>query len=138
MIKEKNVVELHYTGKFTDGQVFDSSIGRSPLRTTVGSNELIKGFEDSLLGKKVGDKFEVNLTPENGYGQVREDLIVEVPKTQMPGPVEVGQQLSASGANGGEAHVVVKEVKEDVVVIDGNHPLAGRNLIFSVSILSVS
>jgi len=138
MIKEENVVELHYTGKFEDGQEFDSSIGNAPLRTTVGSHELIKGFEDSLLGKEVGDKFEVKLTPETGYGEVREDLIIEVPKDKMPGPVEVGQQLSAANADGGEANVVIKEIKEDAVVIDGNHPLAGKNLTFEVEILTVT
>ena len=139
MIKEKNVVELHYTGKFKDGgEVFDSSVEREPLKIEVGNGSLIKGFESSLLGKKQGEKYSVEIKPEEAYGDLREDLIVEVPKDKMPGPVEVGQTLSANAENGGSAQVIVKEVKDDSIIIDGNHPLAGKDLLFDIEIISIT
>ena len=138
MIKEKDFVEVHYTGKFKDGQVFDSSLEREPLKVEVGAGTLIRGFESSLLGKEKGEKYSIELTPEEAYGAVKEELIVEIAKDRMPGPVEVGQSLSANAENGSVAQVVVKEVKEDVVIIDGNHPLAGKELLFEVEIVSIS
>tara|TARA_B000000475_G_C15784686_1_gene360923 strand:+ start:209 stop:661 length:453 start_codon:yes stop_codon:yes gene_type:complete len=138
MIKEKNVVELHYTGKFEDGKVFDSSLEREPLKIEVGNGSLIKGFEQSLLGKEEGEKYSIEIKPEEAYGSLREDLIIEVPKDKMPGPVEVGQTLSANAENGGTAQVIVKEIKDESIVIDGNHPLAGKDLLFDIEIISIS
>ena len=138
MIKEKNVVELHYTGKFEDGKVFDSSLEREPLKIEVGNGSLIKGFEQSLLGKEEGEKYSIEIKPEEAYGSLREDLIIEVPKDKMPGPVEVGQTLSANSENGGTAQVIVKEIKDESIVIDGNHPLAGKDLLFDIEIISIS
>jgi len=137
MIENGNVVSVHYVGKFTDGEVFDSSEGREPLQFQVGSGQLISGFESAILGKSIGDKVTTNIAPENGYGLVREDLVVNVPLDKMPGLVEVGQTLEANGDNGQVAHVVVTAVNEDSVTIDGNHPLAGKSLIFDISVLSI-
>lgn len=137
MIKENDVVELHYTGKFEDGEVFDSSLDREPIRVQVGTGNLIKGFENSLFGKTIGEKFDIEVSPEDGYGEIREDLIIEVAKDKMPGEVEVGQYLSANAENGNTTQVVVKEIKEDSVVIDGNHPLSGQKLFFSVEVVSI-
>jgi FKBP-type peptidyl-prolyl cis-trans isomerase SlpA len=139
MIKEKNVVELHYTGKFKEGgEVFDSSVEREPLKVEVGNGSLIKGFEQSLLGKEKGEKYSIEIKPEEAYGDIKENLIVEIPKDKMPGPVEVGQTLSANAENGGSAQVIIKEVKEETVVIDGNHPLAGKELLFDIEIVTVT
>lgn len=137
MIENGNVVSVHYVGKFTDGEVFDSSEGREPLQFQVGSGQLIPGFESAIIGKVVGDKVTANITPEEGYGLVREDLIVSVPLDKMPGDVEVGQALEAQGDNGQSAQVFVKEVNEDTVTIDGNHPLAGKSLIFDIEVVSI-
>lgn len=137
MIEKGNTVEVHYTGKFIDGEVFDSSEGKDPLQFEVGSGQIIPGFETAILGKQIGDKVTVSVSPEQAYGPVREDLIVEVPADKMPGEVEVGQLLQADGGDGQVVQVIVKEVKEEVVVIDGNHPLAGRDLIFEIEVVSI-
>ena len=137
MIENGNVVSVHYVGKFTDGEVFDSSEGREPLQFQVGSGQLIPGFESAIIGKVVGDKVTANIAPEEGYGLVREDLIVSVPLDKMPGDVEVGQALEAQGDNGQSAQVFVKEVNEDNVIIDGNHPLAGKDLVFEIEVVEI-
>jgi len=137
MIENGKVVSVHYVGKFTDGEVFDSSEGREPLQFQVGSGQLIPGFESAIIGKVVGDKVTANIAPEEGYGLVREDLIVSVPLDKMPGEVEVGQALEAQGDNGQSAQVFVKEVNEDTVVIDGNHPLAGKDLVFEIEVVEI-
>jgi len=137
MIEKGNTVEVHYTGKFIDGEVFDSSEGKDPLQFEVGSGQIIPGFETAILGKQIGDKVTVSVSPEQAYGPVREDLIVEVPADKMPGEVEVGQLLQADGGDGQVVQVIVKEVKEEAVVIDGNHPLAGRDLVFEIEVVSI-
>jgi FKBP-type peptidyl-prolyl cis-trans isomerase 2 len=137
MIQKGNVVAVHYTGKLTDGEVFDSSEGRDPLKFQVGSGQIIPGFENAIIGKQIGDKLTINIKPEDAYGQVREDLIIKVGKEQMPGDVQVGQSLQAQSDNGQSVNVVVTEVNEDHVVIDGNHPLAGEELLFSIQILEI-
>jgi FKBP-type peptidyl-prolyl cis-trans isomerase 2 len=137
MIKKGSTVDVHYVGKLSDGVVFDSSDGKEPLKFQVGSGQIIPGFEESLIGKKVGDKVTVTIQPEFAYGSVREDLMVKVPIDKMPGKVEVGQSLHAVGSNSQPIPVTVKEVNEDYVIIDGNHPLAGKELTFDIEIVAV-
>ena len=137
MITKGNTVEVHYTGRFVDGEVFDSSEGKDPLQFEVGSGQIIPGFENAILGKQIGEKVTVTVSPEQAYGAMREDLVVEVPADKMPGPVEVGQLLQADGGEGQVVQVIVREVKEDVVVIDGNHPLAGQDLVFEIEVVSI-
>lgn len=137
MITKGSTVEVHYTGKFADGEVFDTSEGKDPLQFEVGSGQIIPGFENAILGKGIGERVAVQVSPNDAYGPIREDLIVEVPSDKMPGPVEVGQLLQADGGDGNSVQVIVKEVKEDVIVIDGNHPLAGQDLIFEIEVVSV-
>lgn len=137
MIENGNVVDVHYVGKLTDGNVFDSSEGREPLKFEVGSGQIIPGFENAIMGKTVGDKVTVTINPEMAYGEVREDLFVQLPIDKMPGDVEVGQMLQAMSDDGRATQVRVHEVNEDTVIIDGNHPLAGQDLIFDIEIVSV-
>jgi peptidylprolyl isomerase len=137
MIENGNVVDVHYVGKLTDGNVFDSSEGREPLKFEVGSGQIIPGFESAVMGKAVGDKVTVTINPEMAYGEVREDLFVQLPLDKMPGDVEVGQMLQAMSDDGRATQVRVHEVNEDNVIIDGNHPLAGQDLIFDIEIVSV-
>lgn len=136
MIENGKIVSVHYTGS-TNGEQFDSSYERGPLRFQIGSGQLIPGFESALIGKVVGDKVTANIAPEEGYGLVREDLIVTIPKDRMPGEVTVGQALEAAGDNGQTAQVFVKEVLEESVIIDGNHPLAGKDLVFEIEVLEI-
>jgi FKBP-type peptidyl-prolyl cis-trans isomerase 2 len=137
MITQGSTVEVHYTGRFIDGEIFDSSEGKDPLQFQVGSGQIIPGFEEAIMGKNIGEKVSITIAPEQAYGQLREDLIVEVPVDKMPGTVEVGQLLQADGGDGQVVQVIVKEVKEEVIVIDGNHPLAGQDLLFDIEVVSI-
>jgi peptidylprolyl isomerase len=137
MITQGSTVEVHYTGKLTNDEVFDSSEGKEPLKFEVGSGQIIPGFENAILGKNVGDKVTVSIDPTQAYGDVREDLLVKVPFDKMPGDVEVGQTLQADSGQGQPVMVVVEQVNEDHVVINGNHPLAGKELVFDIEIVSV-
>ena len=138
MIEIGKIVSVNYVGRFVeDGVVFDSSEDREPLKFQVGSGQIIPGFENAIIGKSVGDKVVVTISPEDGYGLIREDLLVSVPLDKMPGAVEVGQTLEAIGDNEQVVHVIIKEVNEDHVIIDGNHPLASKNLEFEIEILEV-
>ena len=135
MIQIGSTVNVHYTGKLKSGEVFDSSEGRDPLSFTIGSGQIIPGFENAIIGKNVGDKVTIEIEPKEAYGEYREDLLIKVENDQLPGPVEVGQVLQAD--NGGQpVNVTVKEVNEDHVIIDGNHPLCGKNLIFEIEVIS--
>lgn len=137
MVTQGSTVEVHYTGKFVDGEVFDSSVGKDPLQFEVGSGQIIPGFENAIMGKQIGEKVTVQVPAEQAYGQIREDLYVEVPSDKMPGVVEVGQLLQADSGDGQVVQVIVKEVKEDTIVIDGNHPLAGQDLVFEIEVVSI-
>lgn len=137
MITQGSTVEVHYTGRFIDGEVFDSSEGKDPLQFQIGSGQIIPGFETAIIGKNIGEKVSVTITPDQAYGQLREDLIVEVPVDKMPGEVHIGQLLQADGGDGQVVQVIVKEIKEEVVVIDGNHPLAGQELQFDIEVVSI-
>ena len=137
MVTQGSTVEVHYTGKFVDGEVFDSSEGKDPLQLEVGSGQIIPGFENAIMGKQIGEKVTVQVPADQAYGQIREDLYVEVPMDKMPGEVEVGQLLQADSGDGQVVQVIVKEVKEDTIVIDGNHPLAGQDLVFEIEVVSI-
>lgn len=134
-----NSITVHYTGKFEDGQVFDTSLteGREPL-TTVLSDEtnLIKGFTEALYGLTEGEKKTVELTPADAYGEVMEDLISNVPLENMPEGVKVGDMLQAQGPNG-VFNVVVVDVNETTAKVDANHPLAGKKIIFDLEVVSI-
>jgi peptidylprolyl isomerase len=137
MIQNGSTVNVHYTGRLTDGEVFDTSEGKEPLSFTVGTGQIIPGFENAIIGKATGDKVTVNITAAEAYGEIREDLVVKVPNSQLPGAVEVGMSLQAQAENGMPVNVTVKEVNEDHAVIDGNHPFAGKELIFDIEVVSV-
>ena len=137
MIQNGSTVNVHYTGKLNNGEVFDSSEGKEPLSFTIGTGQIIPGFENAIIGKKTGDKVTFNIQPAEAYGEIREDLLVKVPNTQLPGPVEVGQSLQAQGEDGVPVNVMVREVHEDHAVIDGNHPFAGKELIFDIEVISI-
>lgn len=137
MIQNGSIVNVHYTGKLTDGEIFDSSEGKDTLSFTVGSGQIIPGFENALIGKQIGDKVTTNIKPKDAYGEIREDLYVRVPNDQLPGPVQVGQVLQAQSDSGAPINVLIKEVNEDHVIIDGNHPFAGKELIFEIEVINV-
>ena len=137
-VESNSTVSVNYTGKLEDGTIFDSSLveGREPLKTTLGQGQLIKVFENGLLEMQVGESKTIEIPSEDAYGEYLEYLIQEVPLEQMPGDVEVGTQLF-SQTEMGPVNFVVKEIKEMTVVLDANHPLAGKNLIFELEVLDV-
>ena len=138
-IKEGDTVKVHYTGKTSDGNVFDSSRERDPLEFTIGQGQLIPGFEKAVVGLEAGDSQTVTIPSDEAYGEVRDDMIVNVPKEQIPSDItpEVGQQLQIQQKDGGSIGVVVTEITEQEVTLDANHPLAGKDLTFEIEVVSV-
>ena len=133
-----STVTVNYTGKLEDGSVFDSSLneGREPLTATLGQGNLIPGFEKGLLEMQEGDKKTINIPFDQAYGTRREELIAEVPRDRVPEGVQVGQMLQTNTQQG-PMNVVVKEVNESNVILDANHPLAGKDLIFELEVISI-
>jgi FKBP-type peptidyl-prolyl cis-trans isomerase SlpA len=138
-VKENSAVKVNYTGKLTDGQVFDSSEGREPIEFTLGQGQIIPGFEKGLIDMKLNEKKTITIAKEEAYGDVNPGLIQEVKKSELPQDMtpEVGMGLVSKTPEGHEMNLLVVEVKEDSVVIDGNHPLAGKELIFDLEVLEI-
>jgi FKBP-type peptidyl-prolyl cis-trans isomerase SlpA len=138
-IKNGDNVSVHYTGKLEDGSVFDTSLaeGREPLTVTLGQGQLIPGFENGLIDMTTGEIKTIEIEPENAYGDVNPQLMSEIPLSQVPEGVKMGDMLQGQNQFG-PVSVVVKEVKEETVVLDMNHPLAGKKLIFDLEVVSVN
>lgn len=132
-------VKVHYQGTLRSGETFDSSEGREPLEFTVGSGQVIKGFDEGVKGMSVGETRKVEIPVEDAYGEKNQELIIEFPRGQFPPDMnpEVGQQLMMSNGAGQSFPVTVKEVKEDSVILDANHPLAGQDLIFNIELVEI-
>jgi FKBP-type peptidyl-prolyl cis-trans isomerase 2 len=134
----KSVI-VHYTGRFEDGTVFDTSLteGREPINTVLGQGSLIKGFESELIGMSEGEKKTIELLPEDGYGEYLDGLVTVVKKDQVPSGVKVGDVLQSQSERG-TMNVTVKEINEEGVKLDANHPMAGKKLIFDLEVVNVS
>jgi peptidylprolyl isomerase len=137
--KQGDVVRVHYTGRLTDGTQFDSSEGREPLEFTVGAGQMIKGFDDGVVGMNVGDKKTLNIPAHEAYGERDDQAIIEFPASNIPADMklEPGMQLTLRNQYGQPVPVVVLEVKTDVVVMDANHMLAGKELVFDVELVEI-
>lgn len=139
-VKKGDTIKVHYKGTLADGSLFDSSEGKDPLEFTVGENMVIHGFDHGVLNMVVGDKKTLNIPSLEAYGQVNEDLIIEIPKSELPeelGEISEGMQLNMVNEDGYEIPVEVIEIREDAIVLDGNHPLAGMDLIFDVELVEI-
>src|SRR5688500_6197616 len=138
-VKNGDKVKVHYHGRFTDGTTFDSSEGREPLEFTVGEGNVIKGFDEGVMGMSIGDKKTVSIQAGDAYGDKNDDMLVEFPKEQFPPDMnpEVGMQLNMTNGNGQVILVTIVEVKEDSVILDANHPLAGKDLVFDIELVSI-
>jgi peptidylprolyl isomerase len=139
-VKKGDTVKIHYHGKLTDGTTFDSSEGRDPLEFEVGSGQVIPGFDQGVTGMAVGEKKTIHIPADEAYGQKQEDMIMEFPKDRFPEDMvpEVGMQLNMSNGQGQNFPVVIVEVRESVVVLDANHPLAGEDLVFDLELVDIS
>jgi peptidylprolyl isomerase len=135
MIKQGNTVKVHYTGRLEDNTIFDSSNGKEPIEFQVGNQQVIEGFETAVVGLTKGDKTTVTITSDKAYGELRNELIQQVPRNQVPQDVQVGSQLQGVNPQGQPFMVTVTEVNENSVTIDANHPLAGKSLIFDIEVV---
>ncbi len=134
IVDEGDLVAVHYTGTLDDGTEFDSSREREPLEFVVGSGQVIPGFDEAVLGMKVGDTTTVRIPPDQAYGEPDPEAIIEFPIADVPEEFRVeGMQVMVG--NGIPATVI--EVTEDTVTIDANHPLAGEALTFEIEVVSV-
>ncbi len=138
-VKNGDVVKVHYTGKLTNGDQFDSSTGREPLEFTVGAGQMIKGFDAAMPGMEVGEKKTINIPAEDAYGERSEEAVIPFPKENIPADMklEPGMQLNLTNQEGQPVPVVVKEVQEDVVLLDANHFLAGEALVFDIELVEI-
>lgn len=135
-IKSGDTIAVDYTGKLEDGEVFDSSEGKQPLTFTVGAGMLIKGFDTAVVGMKKGESKTVTILPEEGYGPRNDEAFVQIPRDQFPEeiPLTEGLELQLQDPNGRPVPARIAEIGEDSVKMDLNHFLAGKTLVFDITI----
>ncbi len=137
--KDGDTVKVHYTGTLKNGEVFDTSEEREPLEFTLGQGQLIPGFEKAVIGMGEGDSTKVEIPSDEAYGEAREDLIINVPKDQLPEGVtpEIGMQLQVNQPNGQPVPVRITKIGDNDLTLDANHPLAGEDLTFDIELVEV-
>lgn len=138
--KRNDQVKVHYTGKLADGTVFDSSDGKEPLEFTIGSGQVLPGFEEAVEGMSPGESRTATVPAEKAYGDRRDDMMVEVERSRLPDNVqpEVGQRLQITQPDGKTFPVRVTEVAESKVTLDANHPLAGQEVTFDIELIEIA
>ena len=138
-VKLNDNIKVHYTGKIESGEIFDSSLERDPLAFKVGEGTLLKGFESAVIGMKINDNKEINIPSVEGYGAIREDLIAKVDRKNLSQEIEptVGMELMSKYPDGTDVVVRIVEVSEGEVTVDANHPLAGRDLTFDITLVGI-
>lgn len=138
-VKSGDKVKVHYHGKLTNGETFDSSKGREPLEFEVGSGMVIKGFDDGVTGMAVGEKKTIHIPFLEAYGPSNSEMIIDMPKDRFPTDMqlEIGMPLMMTSGDGQNFQVTVTEIKEDAVTLDANHPLAGKDLVFDLELVEI-
>jgi peptidylprolyl isomerase len=139
-IKKGDKVKIEYTGKLTDGSVFDSSEGRAPLCFEVGAKQVIPGFDNAVEGMKMDEEKEFTLKVDEAYGPIKAELVQEVPRDKLPEKPEpeVGMMLMMQAPTGQQIPAKITKIADDKVTIDINHPLAGKDLTFTVKVVGVN
>lgn len=139
-VKDGDTIKMHYTGKLTDGSVFDSSVGGEPLEFTVGAGEIIPGLDQAVIGMQVGQRKTVTVNAEDAYGQRRDDLVIKVDRQDLPPQIDpvAGMLLQMRTGSGRYIPVKIADVTAEQVTIDANHPLAGQGLTFEVEIVEIA
>jgi len=137
--KNGDTVKVHFTGKLENGEVFGKSVEGQPFEFTLGASQIIPGVEEGILGMEVGEKKTIAVPPEQAYGPKREELVVEVKKTDLPEHIEpaVGEPLRLRRTDGDDIEVFVSDISEDTVTLDGNHPFAGMTLLFDLELVEI-
>jgi FKBP-type peptidyl-prolyl cis-trans isomerase 2 len=138
--KSGDTVKVDYTGKLADGTVFDTSVGKTPLQFTLGTNQVIAGFDKAVTGMKVGESKTVTIPADEAYGQHRDDLLFEVDRTRLPKDMEpkVGVQVRVTQSDGSTAVYPIVKVDDTTVTLDTNSPLAGKDLTFEIKLLEIT
>lgn len=138
-VKKGDTVSVHYTGTLDDGSVFDSSRERDPLVFKVGSGQVIAGFDSAVMDKEVGDTVKTRIEPRDAYGEVDEEYIFTVDRSQVPDniPLEIGLPLTLSAEDGRRMDVTIAAVDDKEITLDANHPLAGKALTFDIEIVEI-
>lgn len=138
--KQGDTVQTHYTGKVDDGSVFDTSAGRDPLQFTIGSGQLIPGYEQAVVGMNSGETKTIKIPADEAYGQRRDDMIIVADRNEFPSDIDpkIGDQLEMHQPNGNVVLVTVTEVSDSNVTLDANHPLAGKDLTFDIQLLNIA
>ena len=138
-VKSGDKVKVHYHGKLTAGETFDSSTGKDPLEFEVGSGMVIKGFDDGVTGMTVGEKKTINIPYHEAYGPINPEMLIDMPKERFPADMElaIGMQLMMSDPEGHQFPVVITQIKEAGVVLDANHLLAGKDLVFDLELVEI-
>jgi peptidylprolyl isomerase len=138
--KTGDKVTVHYTGKLTDGTQFDTSRPDSPIEFTIGESMVISGFEQAVIGMSPGDTKTTTIPQAEGYGPHREEMILTVDRANIPANIdlELGQQLGLQYENNQSLTVTVTNISEDAVTLDGNHPLAGQDLVFDIHLVEIA
>ncbi len=137
--KEGDTVKIHYTGKLSDGTVFDSSIGQEPLKFKIGSKQVFPKIEDSIIGMEINETKTVIVPADEAYGPYRDDMVVDVPKNSFPSDItpEVGLQLELVQSDNQPIIVTILKVSDESVTLDANHPLAGKDLTFDIQLVEI-
>ena len=137
--KQGDTVQVHYKGSLEDGTVFDSSEGAEPLQFTIGSGDVIPGFEEAIVGMSAGDQKRQTIPADQAYGARREELVFQVEREQLPpnSDVSVGDYLRIGFPDGRTAAVQVAEMDDASVTLDANHPLAGKTLVFDLTLVGI-
>jgi len=137
--KQGDTVKVHYTGRFEDGTVFDSSNGQEPLEFTIGEGQVISGFEEAVVGMGTGDRKRETIQPERGYGERHDEIVFTIGRDQLPPgtTVEAGAMVQIGFPDGRTAAVQVQKVDDESLTLDANHPLAGRTLLFDLELVSI-
>ena len=137
--KVGDTVRVHYTGKLPDGTTFDTSLQREPLEFTLGQGELIPGFEQAVVGMSPGETKTETIPADQAYGVRRPEMVFEVDRGQLPPGLDpqVGQRLQMTQPNGAAIPVVVIEATESHITLDANHPLAGKDLVFEITLVEI-
>ncbi len=138
--KSGDTVKIHYTGTLDDGTQFDSSVGREPLEFTLGSGQVIPGFDKAVEGMAVGESKTVRLEPADAYGKHHEQLVQTVERAQLPDEIapEIGMRLQSEDPSGQVIEFMITEVTDVSITVDANHPLAGQALNFDVELTAIA
>lgn len=138
-VKDGDTVKVHYTGKLDNGEVFDTSRERDPFEFKLGDEAVIPGFEKGVVGMGVGDSKTIEISPDDAYGAKKEELVVEVQKSELPEDIipSLGQRLQIRQQDGNPIVVTITDMNEDNITLDANHPLAGYTLFFDVELVEI-